>query len=45
MKYEIFFYGSVFVEADDKEEAVAKATEYLNENASNYTEIREVKSD
>lgn len=41
MKYEIYFNGSVFVEADDEEEAVSKATEYLNENAKNYCEVRE----
>lgn len=42
MKYEIFFYGSVFVEADDEETAVSNATEHLNENSKDYCEVKEV---
>lgn len=41
MKYEIYFNGSVFVEADDEESAVSQATEFLNENSKDYCEVRE----
>ena len=41
MKYEIYFNGSVFVEADDEESAVSQATAFLNENPKDYCGIRE----
>jgi hypothetical protein len=41
-EYEIFFYGSVFVEDDEEESAVSKATEFLNENPNDFIEVREV---
>jgi len=45
MKYEVSFYGSVFVEADDEESAVSQATEYINENSKHYCEVKEVEDE
>ena len=41
MKYEVSFHGKVIVEADDEEDAVSKATMYINENANDYCDVVE----
>ncbi len=45
MKYEVFFNGSVCVEADDEESAISQATEYINENSKHYCEVKEVEDE
>jgi len=45
MKYEVSFYGSVFVEAEDEESAVIQAIEYMNENSKHYCEVKEVEDE
>jgi len=40
MKYEISFQGKILVEADDEEDAVSKATMYMNENAKDYFTVK-----
>lgn len=39
MKYEVFFHGSVFLEAEEGEDIVQKAIENLDES---YCEVREI---
>jgi len=45
MKYEVYFYGNVCVEAEDEESAISQATEYMNENSKHYCEVKEVEEE
>jgi hypothetical protein len=42
MKYEVSFYGKILVEADDEEDAVSKATSYMNENPREYCSVKKI---
>ncbi len=45
MKYEVFFNGSIFIDAEDEESAISQATEYMNENSKHYCEVKEVEDE
>ena len=42
MKYKISFYGNVIIETTDEESAISQAIEFINENAKDYCEVKEV---
>lgn len=42
MKYEVFIHGSIFVDAEDENEAGSKAIEIFDSDPISYMEIREL---
>ena len=45
MRYEVFVYGSVYVEAEDESEAEEKAVEVLEGNPKGYMEVKELEEE